>query len=529
MNHDIPQEQELRSLQNRWSRRRLLTKSACLSCLFVLLIACVQWLPLINAKWSIRDDHRFVKLMGDKTRVDFHTFLEQINPPDAQLGSVVNRPVYYTVHASWMFILGNNVRSWQIAKIVVFGMVVTLSFLFLYCWVGLTAASILSIFIATLPAWEDVVPRANSELFGIAGLMLYFMGISFLLQERETSGEGLLRSRSVLSLVLVGLGAGLGVGSKENLCFTILFISFCFIGWSLLIRNRKLLLAQLVPVALGATITFFIFEGISRNSGRALYGQTFDPWRIAHAALADFFTGGPASWLPLVLAAFYAIRFCMRRGSFELRVALLEMMLIGAFLLNAGFYAGFDLAGRYAFPVNLIPVLAILPVICELERTEPSSQFSPVRKLALAAVFVCAIFPSIHGFSINLDRSFTYRRETRKFISQIDKVSKELTAHPEQPILFESFSTSDYEPLISLDIFFRSRKANNERFAKLDYASSQLADSPQRYIASLTERLVGPGRRFKSFMEIGTRPFFRITISAPEPDKEATGNFYQLH
>lgn len=524
---------ELTNLQTRWSTKRPFTKSFYLSCLLVLLIGCAQWLPLLNAKWSIRDDYRFVRLLGNKARIDFPTFLEQINPPDWHLGSARNTPVYYAVHASWMLVLGNNVRLWQVAKIVLFGIVLTLSFLVLNCWIGLWPSTLLSIYIGTLAAWEDVVPRANSELFGIAGLMLYLLGISFILQNPEIASEKSSKRYGLVPLLLAGLGAAGAVGSKENLCFTVLFLSICFIFWSLLTGHRALLTAQLMPIVLGLTIAYFIWFGISHNGGKSVYGQTFDLSRIARAALSQFYTGRLAyrltSWLPLVLSGFYAIRFWIGRASFELAAALYEVMLVAVFLLNAGFYTGFPLAGRYEFPVNLLPVFAILPVISELEHRRSSSRFPSIEKAALVVAIVWTIPASVRGFSVNLNRSDTYQRETRKFMRELDKVSRQLMASQQTPIVFDSYDIWDYEALISLDIFLGCRGAHNERFAKLNYASSQLTDDQQRFPVLLDESLVGPGRRFKSLAEIGTRHFFRITISAPKPDEDATGNFYFLH
>jgi hypothetical protein len=499
-----------------------------LCCLLVLLIGSSQWLPLVNAKWSIRDDHRFVRLMGNKSRIDFPTFLEQVNPPDARLGSLVNRPVYYAVHASWMLIFGNNVRLWQVAKLIVFDTVLIFSLFFLNCWVGRWASLSFTIFIATLPAWEDVVPRANSEIFGLAGLMLYLTGLSCLLRRPTSTDRRLRIYKDVLLLLLVALGSAIAVGSKENFCFSLLFLSCCLVGWFSLQRNRVLILAQLPSIAFGATIAYFIWHGISQNGGRALYGETFNLPQIGWWAFKGFLIGGFTSWLSFGFALLYAVRFLDRKGP-GLGVILYELLLIGVFFLNAGFYAGLGLTGRYEFPVNLVPVFAVLPVIRQLEQTRPPSHLASIRRAIIGVLTACAILQVSHGFIVNFDRSFTYQRETQRFTKQLDKVSKQLAADPSKPVVFESFSVSDYEALISLDTFLRSREANNERFVKLHYSSSTLTDSLQHFMASLAEGLVGPGRRFKSFQEIGTRSYFRITISAPQPDRQAAGNFYFLH
>src|SRR5260221_1401133 len=124
----------------------------------VVIILVLQWLPLIEASWSIRDDYDFVASMNDHGRLSFHDFFQRMSPEGLALGTEVNRPVYEIVHGSWMLLIGNNLPLWQSAKIVTFGIVIALFFWFFASPTGLDAAIELTLFIRFQAAYGAVVP-----------------------------------------------------------------------------------------------------------------------------------------------------------------------------------------------------------------------------------------------------------------------------------------------------------------------------------------------------------------------------------
>src|SRR5260221_9935172 len=132
-------------------------------------ILVLQWLPLVQAGWSIRDDYDFVSSMNDHGRISFHDFVERLNPFDMELGSVVNRPIYVIVHDLWMLVIGNNLPVWQSAKIFTFSMAMALCIWFFALATDPVAAVFLTFFVGFQSGWADVVPRANAELFGVVG------------------------------------------------------------------------------------------------------------------------------------------------------------------------------------------------------------------------------------------------------------------------------------------------------------------------------------------------------------------------
>ena len=256
-------------------------------------ILVLQWLPLVQAGWSIRDDYDFVSSMNDHGRISFHDFVERLNPFEMELGSVVNRPIYVIVHDLWMLVIGNNLPVWQSAKIFTFGMAMALCIWFFALATDPVAAGFLTFFVGFQSGWADVVPRANAELFGVVGLMIYAIGN---LQLVLTPSNVLVsdgKKASTFYVLLVVFGGSIAVASKENFCFTVLVISVALLLFALLLEKRpRLAVAQVVPLAVSLFFCGLIAHGMAGNGGKALYGQTFAPVTIFMSALTRCVTGG---------------------------------------------------------------------------------------------------------------------------------------------------------------------------------------------------------------------------------------------
>lgn len=493
-------------------------------------IVSLQWLPLAGAKWSIRDDYRFVKLMGVQGRIGWQTFLEQLIPPDVPLGSTVNRPIYYMVHSFWMLVIGNDLVLWQTAKILTFLVVVALFFLFVRMWADLFPATVLTIFFGFQSGWEDVVPRANSELFALLGLVLYAIGNSYILRDFSQKEATQIRNKSAAPILLVGTGGVIAIASKENFCFSVLVTSGCLFMWALLLtRKSRLAIAQVIPLMTGMIFSLLILHGIKQNNGQALYGQTFDLSAIIQSAFRGLVLGGFAGWLPTLLGIFYIFRHVRSRLAWTLHAALFEVLLVGLILLNYGFYTGFQLIGRYSFPVNIIPAFALLSLLGELRDVPRTQSRSYVKAVAYTLICLSSIYFGLTGLRVNVDRSTSYRKETRKFNRQLETVIAAIRGDPDTPILFDSYSVGDVEPLASVEIYLHAYGVTNPMFARLAYSSSQMQDAHEKFLAELAEGEVGPGRRFHPDSELNANRYFRITFSSPTRQKDALTNFYALH
>ena len=267
---------------------------------------------------------------------------------------------------------------------------------------------------------------------------------------------------------LAGLGGVIAVISKENFCFSILAISASvFLFASLAIRRRELALAQLVPFLVAVIFSCLVIYGMIKNHGHALYGQTFNFPAIRKAAFAGLNSQGFLGWLPVGLMIFHLIWFLRSRDRNMLYVAFFELILIGIVLLNSGFYTGFKLEGRYAFPTSIVPAFAVIPLL-----TIPGDPWGDYSKSFIHVfIWMCCISLVWPGRSVNYDWSKHYRSETRKFDRNLRKVISVVSSDPGKPILFESYSVGDVEPLASVKIYLESYGVRNPMYAKLNYSA----------------------------------------------------------
>ena len=499
-------------------------RAVCLGVVLALL-ASLQWLPLLHAKWSIRDDYRFVKLMGSSGRISFSDFVEQLFPPDVPLGGTVNRPCYYLVHDFWMLLIGNNLLFWQSAKVLTYFAVVFLFFLLLRIWVDAFSATALWLFISLQPTWWDIIPRANAELFALFGLALYGIGNSLLLRSAFSSPPEVHTKQTLSGQFLAGFGGVIAVISKENFCFSILAISACaFLFASLAIRRRELAVAQVVPFLVAVIFSCLVIYGIVKNHGHGLYGQTFNFPAIRKAAFAGLNSQGFLGWLPVGLLVFHLIWFYRSRDRNMLYVAFFELILVGIVLLNSGFYTGFKLEGRYAFPTSIVPAFAVIPLLTITR--DPWRDYS--KSFIHVFIWMCCISLVWPGRFANYDWSKHYRSETRKFDRNLRKVLAVVSLNPSKPILFESYSVGDVEPLASVKIYLQSYGVRNPMYAKLNYSPAQFTDDHEKFLATLAEAEIGPDRRFRTFSDLNRQDYFRITFSSTSPQEDVIADFRGL-
>lgn len=484
-------------------------------------ISMVQWLPLVQASWSIRDDYDFVAAMTDHGRLSLHDFIGRLSAEQLGLGTEVNRPVYEIVHDVWMLIIGNNLPVWQSAKIFTFGIVIALFFLFFALATDPVAAILLTSFVGFQSAWADVVPRANSELFGVLGLLVYAIGNLKLVGSLNGSADISDRKPSPIHLLLVAFGGTMAVASKENFCFTVLASSICLLAFGLFLKKKpRLALAQVVPLAVALIFCGLIAYGMGQNGGKALYGQTFQPVTILLSGLGRCVTGGAASWLPACLGIVYAVVFLVARDRIYLWLALYEWGLLAVVFLNFGFYTGLLLYGRYFIPESFVPAFAVTPIFAAIRARGPW-----IKAIGYSVLAALCLPVAVSGLEFNYKWSADYRDETLRFAAKIKQVVAEVANDPRKPIVFESFAVSDYEPLISVQTYLNYYGASNPEFVKLNYSEDQMKDAHEVYIYGLVRDLTSPGGQFKPVSALQSSDYFTITFSAPEPQAQAIANF----
>jgi hypothetical protein len=221
---------------------------------------------------------------------------------------------------------------------------------------------------------------------------------------------------------------------------------------------------------------------------------------------------------------FHLIWFFRSRDRNMFHVAFFELILIGIILLNSGFYTGFKLEGRYAFPTSIVPAFAVIPLLTITR--DPWGDYS--KSFIHVFIWMCCISLVWPGRSANYNWSKHYRSETRKFDRNLRKVIAVVSSDPGKAILFQSYSVGDVEPLASVKIYLESYGVRNPMYAKLEYSSDQFTNEHEKFLAKLAEGEIGPHSRFRAFSDLNRPDYFRITFSCQSPHENAIANFYSL-
>jgi hypothetical protein len=108
------------------------------------------------------------------------------------------------------------------------------------------------------------------------------------------------------------------------------------------------------------------------------------------------------------------------------------------------------------------------------------------------------------------------------------KVLAVVSSDAGKPILFESYSVGDVEPLASVKIYLESYGVRNPMYAKLNYSSDQFTNEHEKFLATLAEAEIGPDRRFRTFSDLNRQDYFRITFSSTSPQEDVIADFRGL-
>lgn len=514
-----------------------------LACLiFTLILTVVDWGPLLKADWSIRDDYRFVSMMGPAGRISFSKFVEQCNPPqDWHLGSLVNRPTYYAVHSFWMFALGNHVAAWQLAKVAVFFIGLLCFALVMADFLGLVGGLSFTLFYALQPMWCDIVPRANCELFTATGISVFTLGYLRL----KSTGQGFSRLSTVF-LVAVTLLAGVAVaGSKEN--FTVLMallgvLLVCDLRHDTKSTQTRLLFVLIPVLVWSAIVGCYIYRGIRLAGGSNLYGSALVTslpglLKIFGQFLAPHEVTGFLLGLGLLASALLLVRSLTTSPSghpdvrHEARIAVFNGFLLFSGFFLYYFYSGTIRVDRYAYPYRFLPLLSLTAFIGYARSCLRPWHPRLLPWLGAGTVVLFVTLTVLNDPTKNRERAVNYAAQTRLFGAQLDTISAALRTMPGRPVLFDSYAVYDQEAVASVEIYLRARGITNPIYLKISgYSEATAATDFEKHMVRLIEGQIGPGRRFVDFRELpaNSAPLV-VSFSRPQDDPLAAANVQMLY
>lgn len=462
---------------------------------FALFFSLYNWSPLLDAKWSIVDDHEIVSTIGTGDRLPLSEVPVALGKSEVGTAGIATRfrPSYYSLRfleaATW----GKQPHKWYIARIAI-----AVFFALVLAGVCLRLGGpILTfgflIFELSRPYWSDIFARLGpAETYAVFGVSLIALG--FIVATKK--------GWRALSCILVALGVVIAAGSKEN--FIILAVLPLWLLFSPAAR-LSLGLKSIFGVVL-AYLGWILITVVRRlqNAGHDVYANPISiESRIGllHSLVqrSDVLVWLFVCLLLLVLVHTWRVRdeqmgFLLKSINGYIWAMI---VLLGVFASQYVFYYGVWPAGavpRYMFPGMLAKHFAVFlffVVVTKIISITPFRLRGVIWGIYLmASLYVLKL--SVQDFNANRTASKEMVANSISFTTRLNKAFDFLRVHPSAALILNSNSVLDYEPLFSIERFIRASGLTNPVALKLNGYSSEdysYSKDPERLAFMLTESL----------------------------------------
>lgn len=438
-----------------------------------------SWEPLINAKWSIIDDHEIMSFIGDHERLPFSRIIPELKKTEVvQVGkSIRYRPVYYIFRLLESAVWGKNPRDWYILRILIsalFAITITIFFLQLG---GAVLTSGFIVFVLSSHYWSDVFARLGpSEVYAVMGVSLVILGMI-----RTIKASSL----DFIAMINVLLGITISAGSKENLIF-LGVIPFWFLFSKKIYVSplqKKIFIALLVYLAI---ISSIIINGLS-HSGHDIYMNKISLRMISLLTFSFFSNKYVWVWLCggifllLILLKLKLELSCDNDNQRTKNFSLLKSNIILFFLMFLIYYSQYifysgkwpDGVGRYQFPGVLSGQIALFIFICSVVEVARCVLPQSKKIIIFLSMFISIFFIVISIQSIEQNRFTSIERvkNSTAFTNLIKSLTFALLKDPSQNLVLFSHQPMDSEPMVSVTSFLRASGVSNPIMERITYSS----------------------------------------------------------
>lgn len=476
---------------------------ALLCYIFAFSYSLYSWQPLLNANWSIIDDHEIISIIGSRERLPVSEIPAALSNTEVGKAGHTSRfrPSYYTLRlveaASW----GGNPKLWYATRIsiaVLFAMILTavclrfgapfLTFCFL-------------IYELSRSYWADIFARLGpAETYAVFGVCLITIGV--IAGEKKRWG--------LLASICTAVGIVIAAGSKEN---------FVILGalpiWLIFFRREHLPLANkfffISVLAYIAWIVESVLRGLhNAGTGTDIYSN---PTSIGSRmfVLSSFFKQPDVLvWLLVSALLFFYVYRLRLKGDIKssesqriYRYSIFFFLLLIVYASQFVFYFGEFSPPRYQFPgifcrhISIFLFIAIVDVVMH----QNSIRFS---RIHIASIFgglclltaTCASFYQWHGTftfdNIRKNRITSQQKasDSNLFFGKLKDAVAYLKAHPTIPVILNSHKIDDYEPIYSLNQYLKSFGLTNPISLNIDgYSPANFSADSDKLNFLLSKRL----------------------------------------
>lgn len=438
----------------------------------------------VFARWWVMDDHEVAHLLGSDHQLGFGEMVQSLkeHPEVGAIGTGPRvRPAYYLIRHLEVWLWGDNLVLWYLARVVALGSVFVLCWHLLWRFVGGIDAGLLMLMIFCLPMWGDLWSRiGSSECYAMVGIAVSVLGV--LLIERALSNRGksdatISRPRNILAWMLIVTGAVIAIGCKENFLIMVpAVIAYTGTLWYRGNANLFMWAGTILVTGFGLLIALTVVGSLATDGGVDIYANQRSVRTLISATLrcltAHF---GAIMVLTIVGLGVFARRIQgderLQRLLPQTKATTLALVaLLVLFVSQFAFYDDFNFFDRrYAFPAALAPLL-MLPLLVQLRlryRKVRGDDRQRIRstefRWRLGTVFlVCAM-----GLSMQRQTA-QHVYESTAFTSELMKIADACQSEPNKSVIFVSHDPWDYESLYSVARFLRFYNVSNPIFLQLE-------------------------------------------------------------
>jgi hypothetical protein len=449
---------------------------ALLCLLFALFIGIYFWSPLIEARFSIIDDHDIVSFIGQRERLPLSE-IPKVMLDRTEIGKWGAeqrfRPSYYSLYLLQASVFGKHPSAWY-----TFNIVIALLFYVVLAIVGLriTAPIVVFGFLSyelSQSYWADIFARLGvGETYDVLGVSICAIGVML----------GLRKNFTGVACALVAIGIVIAAGAKEN------FVLLAVVPlWILTMRASTVTAAGklwLIGAMLySVVIAAIVFAGVY-NAGHDYYDHSISPTNTLHLIVQFFQKIDVWVWILSCALFWLIIRVAEHKGLLRPAVSqklkayvAAAVILLLVYSSQFVFYSGDFLynEGRYLFPTVLARDVSILIASIIITKlivgNTGRSSWGAVASLITAG---CFLFATVAGWDWDHNRLSAQQRviESKEFTGKVQAGAAFLKEHPSAALILNSHSAWDFEPVYSINQYMRAAGISNPIALKINNYSS---------------------------------------------------------
>lgn len=454
-----------------------------------------------KAKWWYIDDHEIMMFLGEDRRLGINE-IPEILMKKTEVGDYGSyeryRPSYYSLRLAETSLWGDNPTLWYFSRILILTSFISILWYLTSKSIGYVKGLFFVTLVLSASYWAELISRLGpAETYAVLGAGLFLLGI-YKLFFFYKDGKEIQKKTHILYLVLLTIGAIIGIGSKENLI--ILLIPTVLLSLFAILKKKMtlgLLISTIIIILYGAFVMSSIFIALSKTS-TDIYGNNIGIRELVVMTLKHIPFVLKLFWIKWVVisTAILTIVVYKAKGILKLKEYIKKLAifyfgtftLIGLYLSQFFFYKGAWPTGmRYDFPGLLYYPFYLLVLFLLIKE---SLEILDVKKLIrenIYSVIIVLVFILVSPMQY-FDYFKAYTKDnvvrTNAYTQTMENIVDVSIKNPSRPIFFESYSVWDYELVVSANRFLRAEGVKNDIYINVNsYSEESFTEPLQKKLA----------------------------------------------